>query len=275
MADSIHRNVYRHHPLGMKETPATVAALNLDTIVSLYQDRFSDFSDFTIFVCGDFEWPELTDLLERYVASLPADGRMEQPKDINYGYTQGRNDINFTTPMQTPTAISYSFLTGPAEYTLKNYIVANIAGQILKDRLLKDLREERGWTYSIQGHCSINPDLNAQDAPQFLWPTYIKTAPEHAEATRQAVEEAYQKLASENPNPEEIDRVRNYLLKNFKEGLNDNSFWLSAMRVYQRHGINFASDYESTLNNITPADISAFTKSAVEAHRTRLCLTPQ
>lgn len=275
MGDSIHRNVYNHHPLGLKESAATINALNLDTMVNIYRDRFADFSDFSFFVVGDFEWNKLEDLLERYVASLSSAGRKESPKDIDYRYTPGRNEVDFTMPMQTPTAITYSFLNGPAEYSIKNYIVANMAGQILKSRLMKELREKRGWTYSVTGHCSINPDMNGNDAPAFLWPVYIKTAPEHAQATKAAVEEAYRLLAAEGPTMEELEKQRSYLSKNHKEGLDDNGFWLSAIRMYDRYGLNFAKDYTEALNSIVPADIANFTKAAISANRTRLTLTPK
>ncbi len=275
MGDSIHRNVYNHHPLGLKESAATINALNLDTMINIYRDRFADFNDFSFFVVGDFEWNKLEDLLEQYVASLPSAGRKESPKDIDYRYTPGRNEVDFTMNMQTPTAITYSFLNGPAEYNIKNYIVANMAGQILKSRLMKELREKRGWTYSVTGHCSINPDMNGNDAPSFLWPVYIKTAPENAQATKAAVEETYRVLASEGPTTEELDKQRSYLAKNHKEGLDDNGFWLSVLRIYDHYGLNFAKDYEEVLNSIVPADIANFTKAAISANRTRLTLTPK
>lgn len=275
MGDSIHLNVYNRHPLGRKESAAMVRSLNLDTIANVYRDRFSDFSDFTFYATGDFEWKELEELMERYVSSLPAYGRMETPKDIGYRYTPGRKDIDFNMPMETPTAISYSFLSGHADYDIKNYLTALIAGDIIESRLLKDLREDKGWTYSIMGHCSVNPDLNGTDAPSFLWPLYIKTAPEHAQEVKAAVESAYSLMAKEAPSAEEVDKVREYLIKNFREGLTENGFWLSALQKYNDYGLDFANDYVAALNSITPEDVRSFTEKAAKANRTRLTLTPR
>lgn len=275
MGDSIHLNVYNRHPLGRKESAAMVRSLNLDTIANVYRDRFSDFSDFTFYATGDFEWKELEELMERYVSSLPAYGRMETPKDIGYRYTPGRKDIDFNMPMETPTAISYSFLSGHADYDIKNYLTALIAGDIIESRLLKDLREDKGWTYSIMGHCSVNPDLNGTDAPSFLWPLYIKTAPEHAQEVKAAVESAYSLMAKEAPSAEEVDKVREYLIKNFREGLTENGFWLSALQKYNDYGLDFANGYVAALNSITPEDVRSFTEKAAKANRTRLTLTPR
>lgn len=275
MADSIHSNVYNHHPLGVKETADTYRVLDIDTVIGIYRDRFADMSDFTFYVCGDFGWDELTGLLERYVATLPASGRMERPRDIGYRYTRGRNEIRFTMDMQTPVAIEYSFLSGPAEYTLKNYIIAGIAGQILKKRLLRELREEKGWTYSVTGHCSINPDLGSSGSASFLWPVYVKTAPEHAGATMTAVEEAFRLMAAEGITDEELESERLNLMRDHKEGLTSNAYWLSAMRAYHRHGLNFPMDYDATLRTITASDIKSFVAGAASADRTRITLTPR
>lgn len=274
MGDSINCNVYNRHPLGVKESADMVRSLRLDTITALYRDRFADFSDFTFYVAGDFEWSELEDLLERYVASLPAAGRIETPRDIDYRYTPGHREVDFSMPMKTPMAVSYSFLNGPAEYDIKNYIIANIAGQILKKRLLKDLRETRGWTYSVSGHCSINPDLNGIDAPSFLWPVYIKTAPEHAAEVKKAVEEAYVLLSEQEPMPEEVESIRGYLKKNYREGISDNGFLISAMQKYHDFGLDFINGYLSALDSVTSADISSFTRRALAASRLRLTMTP-
>ncbi len=275
MGDSIHRNVYSHHPLGVKGTPATVAAACLDSALSIYRDRFADCSDFSFYAVGDFEWDKLTDLMERYLASLPTNGRIEKPRDIGYRYAQGVNTIHFTASMQTHQAIVYTFLTGHTSYDIKNHIVASAAGQILKRRLLDDLREKRGWTYSIQGHCGINPDMNGSDAPAFIWPTYIKVAPEHAKATESAITEAFRTLASQAPTSDEWNKVKEYMLKNNSEAITDNGFWISALSIYDRYGINYVADYVSTIDNITTEDIRAFTEEALASGNiTRLMLTP-
>ena len=274
MGDSIYRNVYSHHPLGAKSTVAMVETLRLDTLVDIYNDRFADCSDFSFYATGDFTWKRFEDLMERYIASLPAAGRMERPRDIGLRYTPGHVRVKFRCPMETPQAIVYSFRHGPAEYDIPGNVTARAAGQILKDRLLADLREARGWTYSITGHCGINPELNGEEGPSFIWPTYIKVAPEHAAETAEALREAYILLASEGPSAAEIEKVKEYMLKNMAAGEQENSYWLSLLRAYDRYGLNYVANYRKAVESLTPEAVRLFAGKALGADCVDITLMP-
>ena len=54
----------------------------------------------------------------------------------------------------------YSFYSGPAEYTLDGMLEATAFGQLMRSRLLADLREDKAWTYSIKSHCALNPGVS-------------------------------------------------------------------------------------------------------------------
>ena len=51
-------------------------------IMDVFHDRFKDFSDFRFYIAGDFDSDSVKNLVKRYVASLPAGGRMERSQDI-------------------------------------------------------------------------------------------------------------------------------------------------------------------------------------------------
>ncbi|MDE6488227.1 MAG: insulinase family protein, partial [Paramuribaculum sp.] len=128
MGDSIHAYVYGRHPLGVKLSPEAIAGVDYDKIFEIYRERFGDMSDFAFFVSGDFDIDSLRDYACRYLASLPAAGRMEKPKDIGYRYGLTPESARFTMPMQTPQSIVYSFYHSPCEFTLYNRILAQITG---------------------------------------------------------------------------------------------------------------------------------------------------
>lgn len=196
MGDSIHSIVYRHHPFGTKMTPEGIENLNYDRILEIYRDRFGDMTDFTFYVCGNFDRDSLLDLAERYIASLPAKGRREQSKDVGYGYVQGRAHHRFSMPMETPQTIAYTFYNAPAEYNLDNVVTGHILGSILSEKLRKDIRENRGWTYSIRSHIGIGAGMNGNDPANMILPVYIKVAPENAASVFDAVAETVDSLAT-------------------------------------------------------------------------------
>lgn len=274
MGELIHEKVYSNHPLGHKLNAEMLSKANYSRIMAEYKDRFGDFSDFTFYITGDFDTPQMKDLIERYVASLPSAGRMEVKKDIGYRFTPGNHKWDYTEDMMTPTGIVYQFRHLDCPYNLQNILLASITGQILKSRLLADLREEKGWTYSITTHGSVTAGMNGEDAPQFMLPVYVKTDPTHVEETAQTIKETLADM-SRGISREEFDKVKEYMAKNHKENRRENAYWLAAMRAYTRFGLDLDTDYDSQLADITPEMIATFIKSYVlPAQLTEMTMTP-
>lgn len=276
MGDSIHRNVYSHHPLGAKITADIAAAADYTEILDLYRDRFSDVSDFTFYVTGDYDPDSLRSCLESYVASLPAAGRMEKVRDIGYRFTPGTRELRFTAKMETPQAIVYTFYHGPAAYDVKTAVSATVLGQIVKSRLLADLRENRGWTYGITGHCSALPSMNDVDPSSFLFPVYIKTSPEHADEVAEAVSAVVEAIAANGPDGGELNKVKEFMLKSWTDNAADNAYWLSVLKVYNDSNLDMHEGFRKAVEALTPADISAFARGTVlKGDRIRLMMLPQ
>lgn len=275
MGDSITSIIYSHQPLGAKVKLSTLEAFDMDTALNVYRDRFADFSDFTFYVAGDFDRDRLVNLIERYIASLPTNGRIESPKDIGYRFPQGQNEIPFTTPMETPLGVVYQFRNLECPYTLDNILMGSAVGQVLKARLLADLREEKGWTYSITGHASVVNGLNGDDPSVFMMPIHIKTSPEHVQEIDQAIKTAVSDMADGNISESELAKVKEYFLKNIKENRGDNGYWLVAMRALDKWGLDLDSDYESSVASMTPSSMASFVKQYVlPANLTTIRMTP-
>lgn len=278
MGDSIHSNVFDHHPLGGEHLHSNdIDRISYSRILDIWRDRFSDMSDFTFYVAGNFDEDSLRTYVEQYVATLPASGRLEQPRDIGYHYASGREHRRFTMPMETPQTIAYTFFNAPCDYTLENVICAHIFGTILKNRLHDDLRESRGWTYGIKGHAGISAGMNGDDPARIIMPIYIRVAPENADATFNIVTSTAEALTvSGSITAEELNKVREHMAKNYADNMNDNSYWLTVMYMNDRFGRDMHSDYIDILNSLTPDSISSFAKSwLTDANRLQLEMSPE
>lgn len=276
MGDSIHAYVYGRHPLGMKLSPAAVKSVDYDRVMSIWRDRFGDMTDFSFYVTGDFNEDSLRNLVCRYVASLPAAGRVEKPRDINYRYGLTEK-ARFTMPMENKQSISYSFYHAPCEFTLPNRILAQVTGTILQNKLREDLRERRGWTYGVKTHIGLNAGYNGDDPTLAIMPVYIRVAPENAAATFEAVDSTVRSMAdAANIPAAEVAKVKEYMNKNFAEAQRDNGFWMSVMRVYDKFGTDMATEYASVLETVTPEKIAEFARTVLlPARRMQLEMSPQ
>jgi zinc protease len=277
MGDSIHSNVYSHHPLGRKLSEYDINHVSYDRVLDLYKDRFGDMSDFTFYVVGNFDTDSLRACVSKYIASLPTNGRMEKAQDVGYRYTAGVVNKHFTCQMETPQTISYTFYNAPCDYTLHNVVAAAMVGDILKSRLMTDLRETRGWTYGVKAHGGISAGMNGSDRASLIMPIYIRVAPENAEQTFEIVTATVEQLAQAgNITDEEVSRVRSQMLKSHADNLADNSYWATVIRMYDKFGQDMSTDYAKTIESISPADLAQFiTTYLLPANRIHLEMAPE
>ncbi len=264
MGDSIHTYVYARHPLGLHNTLEDIDRIDMQKALDVYADRYGDMGDFTFMVIGDFDRDSLENCLTRYLAALPSKGRKEQPADIGYRYNKGQFKLSFEREMENPQSVVYTFYSSPATMDMTSRLAANAFGQILRTRLLADLREDRGWTYSVKSHASVSSGINAGDGPMMLMPVYIKVAPGHEDETAAIVAETVEKMSEDgNITPAELSAVKEYMLKNYEEGLRDNAYWLQVIKVYERDGLDAHSSYKEAVENLTPADVAKWARTTL------------
>ncbi len=277
MGDSIHAYVYNHHPFGSKLYADDLAKVDYDKILAMHRERFCDMSDFTFFVIGNFDEDSLRNYVSTYVATLPAAGRMEQPKDVGYRYVQGDVNRKFYMPMETPESIVYSFYSGQCDYTAENVVFASAYGQILSAKLLQDIREERGWTYGVKTHCSVSAGMNGTDPAVFIMPVYIRVAPENADATAEIVDKTISSMTdANNISEEDVLKVKQYMLKNLASNLTDNTYWYTLLKAYVRFGEDLNTGFADAANALTPQTIANFARThLVPQTRLHLSMNPE
>lgn len=275
MGDSIHSIVYARHPLGCKLKLSDLDKVNYDSIIAIHKDRFGDMSDFSFFITGNFDRDTLKTLVNRYVASLPGRGRSEHSKDIGYRYENRPLVKVFERQMETPVSITYSFLHGPMDYNLDNVVACHAVGDILKGKLRDDLREDKGWTYGVQTHCGLSAGMNGDDPANFIMPVYIKVEPGREADCHRIVGEKIQSLADKGCiTDDEVNKVKQYLLKNMAENVKNNSYWLTILRMYDKFNKDMHSGYDRIVGNLSAERLRKFSALHLK-NATRLKLTMQ
>ena len=266
-ADSIFDCVFAKHPLGAEQLkPEEVDQVNYDSILRVYKDRLGDVSGMRMFVVGNFNEDSLRTLLKTYVASLPASGRKEQARDIGYRLFKGESVHRWSRKMQNPQDKVYFFWTGTAPFNDRTKLLATVTGRILSAKFLKEIREDRGWTYHVDSHCSISPDMNGQDAPAIFFPLNVTVTAGKAEATRQLVQQIMQDVATKGIADADLADVKSYLSKVYGENLQDNSYWMVMMKNYAKWSIDFHNHYLSALSSISKQDVQQFVAQLLNQH---------
>ena len=276
MADSIFRYVYSHHPLAAKITADELKDVSYDDIISIYRDRFADASDFTFYIAGNYDEEKLRRLVEMYLASLPSLGRHEKAKDVGYHLATEFAHVEFSREMETPQSIIYVYRDGEIEYTPRTAVTARMLGSIMSNIYRREIREEKGWAYSIRSHCSVVADINGDDKPHFNMPVNCPIEPGHEKECLDIINGRLKELGTNGVPADELENVKRYAIKSAREGFEDNGYWASVLKQYHKFGLDFYNGYIETFEAVTPDDIKNFVNDTVlKGNSFELIMTPK
>lgn len=118
--------------------------------------------------------------------------------------------------------------------------------------------------------------MNGNDPSNFIMPVYIRVAPENADSTFAIVADTADSFADvANISDEELLKIKQYMLKSYRQNQEDNSYWLTVLHVYDKFGRDMHNGYEAIVESLTPADVATFVKDVVvPANRVQMSMSP-
>ncbi len=158
--------------------------------------------------------------------------------------------------MATPQTYVTIIESGNGDYTAKNAQIASVAGQILTNRLLKTVREDMGAVYSIyaQGYMDrtgLNPIAITSVFPM---------KPEMKEEVLTFIKGQFKDMET-NVTPEELNPIKEYMVKSYTEDKEKNRPWLTGIAGFQLNGVDTFNGNIDSMNSITVNDVMDFMKA--------------
>lgn len=214
---------YRARPL----TTTLIDEVNLDRSISIYKDRFADFSDFIFFFVGNFKVDSIKPLVELYLAALPSLNRKEMWKDNGMEPPKGVISKKVKKGIEPKSSINLTF-TGPFEWSQQNRYDFNSMLEVLNIKLREVLREDKGGTYGvgISGYPSLYPRQEYQISVR--WGCDPDRVDELVNAALQQIDSAKLKPFDSVY----IEKVRETQRRGYEVNLKQNAFWLNNLRFY-------------------------------------------
>ena len=221
-ADAISKTLYRDHPRHQPVDPAFLDRLDLDRAMEIYRSRFSDASDFTFIIVGNFDPGALEPLAETWLASLPGKGRQEQARDIGDRRAPGRQEVEVVRGLEPRSSVRLT-LHGEAPWSTEERFLLLSAIDVLRIRLREELREEKSGVYGV----SVQGGLDRWPVGQFATTISFGCDPEMVETLIESAMEMIAELRREGPSQDTFDKVRKTLLRDHERGMRENGYWLS------------------------------------------------
>ena len=232
--DAITRALYGDHPRHQPVSPEIIQDLDPELALLAYQDRFADASDFTFAFVGAIELEPFRDLVERYLATLPALGRVEEARFAGDSKAEGRLEVTVERNLENKASVQV-MMHGPAEWTPENVLACSFARDVLNLRFREVLREENSGVYGAR----VSASLSRLPLEAFSSGFSFTCDPANADTLIALAQGEIRKLQAEGPSEKDLAKVREMSLKSLEKGQRENGFWLGRILHYHKTGRPF------------------------------------
>ena len=253
LAKALHKN-----PRQQAIDVATIMEADRQQILDMIHTMLANAADYTFVFVGNVDPETFRPLVEQYIATLPANAKkavkkVKLRKDLAMG--GGKKTDTFTTKMETPQTWAAIIVFGNMPYTSKDAKLASIAGQILSARLVATVREKEGAVYSIGAQGYMGRIANENVVMQSVFPM----KPELKEKVLGMIEGEFNDM-TQNITTEELNKVKEFMVKSQTEALEKNGSWMSAIASAQLNGVDAFTGAVEELQSVTEADVADFMK---------------
>lgn len=244
--DTLSLSIY-DHPERVKELSlAELDAVDYAKAMQIARERFAGADDFTFVVTGNIDEATLLPLVEQYVASIPSAGRKETPDTDVYKFVKGGVSNQFEREMEIPMVTTCFVDNGKPRTNIKTMVAYDAALNALTNVLLEEIREKEGGTYSIGAY----GEVVASPVKEAYCQIAYQSDPEKYEYLNKRVLDIVDDFAKNGPSQENLDKAKEFFLKNYQESLRENSFWTSTLIEYLDSGIDTCTDFEKVVNGL-------------------------
>lgn len=251
LKDTIAKVVYNNNIRAMRTKPEDLDRINYDRIIELYKERFADADDFEFFIVGDCDADTIAPLLAKYLGALPTKKGSETYKTIDLKMADGKLKNVFEKQMETPNAVVLFLYHAPVEMNLRNRVMVGMLDQLMDMLYTETVREDEGGAYGVP----VSAGLSRYPQQEATVQIQLPTAPEKRERMTEIVYQGVEDMVNNGPKEEDLQKVKEYLLRSHEESLKKNSYWMNQMASYVLYGEENVAPYIETVNSITTADI--------------------
>ncbi|MXW63410.1 MAG: insulinase family protein [Bacteroidetes bacterium SB0662_bin_6] len=231
-SDTIRATMTQGHPRASRPmTQELLEEIDLDRAFSFYQERFADASDFTFYFVGAFDPEEIRPMVEQYLGALPNLGREETWRDLGVDPPSGviEKTVHKGIEPQSRTQIIFA---GEGAYSPEESTVIGALASILEIRLRELLREDLGGTYGV----GVGSSLTYRPDEEYDVTISFGSDPERADELAAVVFEEIERIKTDGPDAETVDKVRESQRRAKETNLRENSYWLGRIQGMDQEG---------------------------------------
>ncbi|MBQ5549110.1 MAG: insulinase family protein, partial [Prevotella sp.] len=84
-----------------------------------------------------------------------------------------------------------------------------------------------------------------------------------------------QNVANQGPRPEDLKKVKEFLVKKHSEDMENNRYWMNCIQTQSRDGYNPMANYNDIINGITADDVANMAKAVLKGYKKEVVQIPE
>ena len=248
--DTLHKVAYATNRMASMNKEQ-LKRVNYNRIMHIYKELFANAANFKLILTGNININKLKPLLCQYIATLPSNNAKETIGTYEPKLVDGKKTYIFHKKQTTPTAITTIVIKGKMEYNNRNELLMDAIGQLLRIVYTEKVREDKGGTYSVQASGNLQHHPN----DEALLRIAFQTDPQKYNDLIPIVYKELEKMATEGPSQQDLDKVKAYELKVYNQVLRMNNYWEYVLYTDLYNGIDVDTDFRYIVENMTCDDI--------------------
>ncbi len=252
--DTLVSALYNKNPLADEPIPkpAHFEAINLDRSLEIYKNEVSNADGYEFFIVGNVKVDEITPLVETYLGSLPSTGKTPKVTDNGVRPINGATTLRYKKGKEKQSLIIASFY-GERPYSEKLEMKADALTEILNIKVIEELREKMGGTYSGGFGAQFEKDPYNNYSIQYQLPC----GPENVDKLIKATKEVIAEIKKNGPDPKDLEKVKATWHEQHREEVKDNNYWsivLPESLFWNRYN-EYVLQHDKMIDQLTVNDV--------------------
>ena len=199
-------------------------------------DRLRREAPIEVAVVGEIKLDQAMPLIEKYIGSLPRRDRGAEHlnKLRRLARPTGPLSRHVDVETMTPQGMTIAGFIGCEGRNPLDRRGLTLASNILSSRLIKRVREELAWVYSIRANSS--PSWIYEDAGRFM--AGAPCDPGNAAKVADEIHRHFQEFADRGPTEEEVANAKKQIANNLDTEMKEPRYWWDVLRHYDLHRRN-------------------------------------
>ena len=267
------KSLYNNHYRRQQISTEVLNSIKYERLEPIYRALTANAADYTVYIVGNVNLETLQPMVEKYIGSLPTKKKLTKRLDDGIRYAKGEVVNDFKHPMQQPKVSVCRIYTGDIEYNLENSVTMNFLQDILRSRYTVSIREEKGGTYGV----GVGGSVQALYNPNYQLAIQFDTNEKMADELSEIVVAELKEIAANGPKSEDLEKVREYMVKEWNNRLVQNGAWMNYIYQYYTYGeaVNRVANYENIVKGMTGEKIAALAaKVLADGNMTYVVMRP-